>query len=146
MTINMLYGKLKAHNVSSNIEEIKGDLLELSALLGSTKQSLDPTPVRENRIFPVRLANREVTLTSAQETFAIVDRRHLGEDFAGKAKFLDFEMEDVHRLKSFLQWVSLEDRYLSLSVKEVFTADKASTRPLSDMEQQISLKAHSLLR
>lgn len=146
MTIDMLYERLKANSVSSDIEEIKRDLLEFSGLLKSTKKILDPTPVLENRIFPVRLANGKVRLKSAQDEFTIVDLNHWADDFAGKANFLDFGKEDVQRLKSFFQWAALEDRYLTESVKEISIADKASAKPLSDMDQHISLRAHALLR
>lgn len=145
MTIDMLYGKLKGSHAAA-IEEVKGDLLEFSALLPTSKKSFDPNPVRTSSIFPVRLPNGEVELLAAKDEFAIADRKHFAEDFAGKVAFLDFDMGDFQRLRAFLEWAGLEDRYLSRSVKEISTADKASTRPLSEPDRAIHRKAHALLR
>lgn len=146
MTIGMLYDKLKSPSLSATVDEIKGDLLEFNALLGTSKKEFDPEPMRKNTIFPVKHPDGEVTLASATDSFSINDRSNLAEHFIGKAPFLDFEMETVHRLRPLVEWAGLQERYLSRSVKEISTADKESTQLLTQRDRAVNARAHALLR
>ncbi|KAH8194219.1 hypothetical protein TruAng_011616 [Truncatella angustata] len=59
-------------------------------------------PVLENKIFPVRLADGCHELRTGLSSFAIRDRYLLGKDFADKAIFLDFTMNEVRDLQTFI--------------------------------------------
>jgi hypothetical protein len=146
MTLQVVYDKLKNDDLDFSVEEVKIDLLEFSSLLTSDNSKLDPRPVLRNRIFPVKSPNGVIKLQDGSRGFAIVDRINLRTDFAKKAKYLDFNLNEVRRIQPFIQWAGLEDRYLSTGVKEIFYAETTSTRPISSPDRDIKRKAHALLR
>jgi len=146
MTLEMVYDKLKNEALDISVQEVKRDLLEFSSLLASELNTLSPLPVLQNKIFPVRSSNGEVTLRDGYYDFAITDRIKLETAFAGIADFLDFELNEVGHLQHFIKWAGLEERYLSRGVKEIFSADTTTTRPISTPDREIKRKAHALLR
>lgn len=147
MTAKMVYDKLKAqHDESFSVREARETLLVFNSFLEAGSGDFDPAPILENRVFPVRFPDGDIRLCRGDDAFSLLDRKPLGEAFAHVAKFLDFDLLELHTLQPFIRWAGLGDRYLSASVKEITSADRESTRPISFPHREIRAKAHALLR
>lgn len=147
MTAKMVYDKLKAqHDESFSVREARETLLVFSSFLEAGSRDFDPAPILENRVFPVRFPDGDIRLCRGDDAFSLLDRKPLGEAFAHVAKFLDFDLQELHTLQPFIRWAGLGDQYLSASVKEITSADRESTRPMSFPHREIRAKAHALLR
>ncbi|KAJ4286909.1 hypothetical protein N0V88_007854 [Collariella sp. IMI 366227] len=146
LTLRMVYDELCNISPQRGVDEIKNIIWSLNALLQTEPDLLDPGPLRKAHIFPVRYPNGGVSLLSADTEFAIIDRDHLAARFRDCIKLLDYTLEDVRRLKPFLQWSELEQRYLSASVKEITSFQGGPTRPISMPNRNLNRKAHALLR
>ena len=141
----MVYDELRQSHQSST-EDIKVAILSLNGLLQTESTFLDPEPIREARIFPVRYPNGSVTLRSADVDFAIGDRAKLKTMFHDKINLLDFEMEDVQLLKPLIEWLKFQDRYLSNSVEESTSIFSSSGRPISRPDRDLKRKAYYIAR
>jgi hypothetical protein len=146
LTLRMVYDELCNVSPQRSVDEIKNIIWSLNALLQTESDRLDPEPLRKAHIFPVRHPDGSVILLSADTEFAIVDRDHLAARFRDRIKLLDYTLEEVRRLKPFLQWANLEQRYLSASVKEITSFQGGPTRPISMPNRNLNRKAHALLR
>jgi hypothetical protein len=147
MTAKMVYDKLKAPDGPElSVNEAKETLMAFNSFLTTKGGEFDPGPILENKVFPVRFPNGEIKLQKGTQGFALLDRKLLGDDFAGRAKFLHFGMDEIRTLQPFIKWAGLESRYLSKAVKEISSADGDSTRPISSLNRNIRQKAHALLR
>ncbi|KAK8875288.1 hypothetical protein PGQ11_005802 [Apiospora arundinis] len=147
-TTKMVYEKLTAEETTRlPMEEIKDTILAFSSLLESEGSVYDPEPVLQNKIFPVRLpGSGGRVLQNGKEGFAIWDRKPLGEAFSGQGKFLDFSMDLVRDLESFIGWAGLGNRYLSKAVKDFTAVDSSSTRVVTSPRLRVQSKAHALTR
>lgn len=145
LTIQMLYDELKQPSPQSDINDIKDAMLSLSSRLQTSPTLLDPQPILDANIFPVRYCNGEVVLRSAKVDFAIPDRDNLSNMFKEKITMLDFELEDIRRLKSFFEWTKLQGRYLSSCVKEG-TSVSGIGRPITTEIRDLKLRAYYILR
>jgi len=149
MTAGMVYDKLKArHDETFTSREAKETIMVFNSFLAAVSAPTDfpPNPVRENQIFPVRFPDGQVRLCNGLNAFSLKDRKILGETFARLANFLDFDLQELRRLEPFITWAGLGDRYLSTSVKEITSADRESTQPMSNPYREIRRKSHALLR
>ncbi|KAL4784029.1 hypothetical protein BJX76DRAFT_348158 [Aspergillus varians] len=149
LTLQMVHDKLvEQGRRQSSIAEIKQTIWLLNSYMqGESERDIpDPRKVLEAKVFPVRYPTGVVELCNCAADFAIADRKHLSDWFSGKAKFLDFDLNEIARLEQFLQWVGLDRRYLSSSVKEISMLHGDSYRSLSSPDRNISQKAHGLLR
>jgi hypothetical protein len=145
MTVKMVYDKLVGPKLSQ--EEAKQTLETFNSLLLAIENNqLDPTPVLQNEVFPVRFPDGNVRLLKGSDSFALLDRKSLGDDFHSKARFFDFSIEETQALYPFIKWSRLEDRFLSKSVTEISSASEETTRPISSPGREIKLKARALLR
>jgi len=88
-------------------------------------------------VFPVNLPDGRTRLLTALDNFAIIDRQDYAPYLKDKIKVLDFSIDEVRRLKSFIEWAGLTDRYLSRLVTErtvvedeICAIDKLLTRDL----------------
>ncbi|PNP45552.1 hypothetical protein TGAMA5MH_02775 [Trichoderma gamsii] len=120
-------------------------MLSLSSRLHTSSTPLDPQPILDANIFPVRYCNGEVVLRSAKVDFAIPDRDYLSAMFKEKITMLDFELEDIRRLKPFFEWTKLQGRYLSSCVVEG-TSVSDTGRPISEESRDLKLRAYYILR
>ncbi len=146
LTLQMVYDELRNSGPQRGVDEIKNIIWSLNALLQTEPDRIDPEPLRKAYIFPVRYTNGGISLLSADTEFAIVDRDYLAARFRERIKLLDYNLEDVRRLKPFLQWANLEQRYLSASVKEITSFHGGPTRSISMPNRSLKRKAHALLR
>ncbi|GAB1196804.1 hypothetical protein APSETT444_006081 [Aspergillus pseudonomiae] len=109
LTLEMVITKLVDQgSTSASIEEVKETIWLLNKYLQTDDEIPDSQSIWDAKVFPVRDVNGQTLPRSCDEAFSIADRKHLYDWFAGKARFLDFSVNDIHRLGPFLNWVGLE--------------------------------------
>lgn len=141
----MVYDELRQSS-GNNTEETKVAVLSLNGLLQTETTRLDPEPIRQAKVFPVRYPTGTVVLSSVSVDFAIGDRDKLRTMFRDKVALLDFEMEEVRRLRPLIEWLKLQDRYLSNSVEESTFILSDSERPISTPNRDLRRKAYHIAR
>ncbi|KAI8676088.1 hypothetical protein NCS56_00495700 [Fusarium sp. Ph1] len=119
---------------------------EASPLIYHVTQHGEPEPIRRAKIFPVRYPNGTVVLSSVGVDFAIGDREKLKTRFQDKISLLDFNLEDIRRLKPLFEWASLQDRYLSNSVQERTSISSDLGHPISSRNRDLKRKAYYIAR
>ncbi|KAF5680457.1 hypothetical protein FDENT_8396 [Fusarium denticulatum] len=145
LTLQMVYDELRQSS-GTNTEETKVAVLSLNGLLQTETTRLDPEPIRQAKVFPVRYPNGTVVLSSVSVDFAIGDRDKLKTMFRDKVALLDFEMDEVRRLRPLIEWLGLQDRYLSNSVEESTFICSDSERPISTPNRDLKRKAYHIAR
>lgn len=145
LTRQMVYDELR-QSPPSNTEVIKAAILSLNGLLQTESTPLDPEPIRQAKIFPVRYPTGTVALSSVSVDFAIGDRDKLKKMFCDKISLLDFDMEDVRALRPLIEWLRLQDRYLSNSVEEATSISNDTGRPISIPNRDLKCKAYHIAR
>ena len=145
LTLQMVYDELR-QSPRSSVDDIKVAILSLSGLLQTELILPDPEPIRNSKIFPVRYPNGTVVLSSVGVDFAIGDRDKLKTKFQDKVSLLDFDLEDVRRLKPLFEWLGLQDQYLSESVRERTSISSDSGRPISSQNRDLKRKAYYIAR
>ncbi|KAL2828008.1 hypothetical protein BDW59DRAFT_178954 [Aspergillus cavernicola] len=147
LTLQMVHDKLvNQGREQASTEEVKQTIWLLNSYMQNESNIPDPRQVVKAKVFPVQYPTGSVKLCSCAEDFAIADRKQLSDWFSGKAKFLDFNVNEITRLERFLQWVGLDRRYLSSSVKEISALRGDSYKTLTLPDRNIVRKAHGLLR
>lgn len=147
LTVDMVYQKLLHIGVNgSPPEELHRTLGLFNFLLQQNSEAPDLGNLLQGRIFPVRNTDNSNSIVSAETDFVIVDRQHVADAFAGRARMLDMGVEQVRQMKPFLQWAGLEGRFLSMSAKETTFVGAGVTCPISCASRDIKRKSHALLR
>ncbi|KAL3476148.1 hypothetical protein BJX99DRAFT_270598 [Aspergillus californicus] len=146
LTIQMVYDKLIQQAGDSPVEDVKETIWLLNSYIQDEQDVPNNKALLKSKVFPVAHPNGSVRLCSAAVDFAVTDRKHLFDWFSGKAKILDFDVDDTARLEPFIRWTGLDSRYLSSTVKEISALCGDSHRPLSSPGREIAPKAHGLLR
>ncbi|KAF5538359.1 ATPase-like ATP-binding domain-containing protein [Fusarium mexicanum] len=145
LTLQMVYDELRQSS-GKNTEETKVAVLSLNGLLQTEMTRLDPEPIRQAKVFPIRYPTGTVVLSSVSVDFAIGDRDKLKMMFRDKVALLDFEMDEVRRLRPLIEWLRLQDRYLSNSVEESTFICSDSERPISTPNRDLKRKAYHIAR
>ncbi|TEA17885.1 hypothetical protein C8034_v012030 [Colletotrichum sidae] len=148
LTLEMAYDELLAQDGNvDNIDEVKRVIWEFNAVFGTgTLDGDQRQKVLESRIFPVNHPSGDRTLDTAAAQFAITDHKALSARFGSEVKVLDFTLDQVRKLKDFFQWLGLEPRYLSASVKKVSTGVSGTLERLRDPARDVNKRAKSILR
>lgn len=149
LTLEMAYDELKQmgeRTPSPSIAAVKETIWALNSLLISAHSFPNGKPIFSGNVFPVRYPNGPVRLQTGQTQFAIADRKSLGDVFSSQAKILDFDLDEIRRLKPFFSWLELEMRYLSSMVKEISTVDGGRMSGLSQPDREIRQRADGLYR
>jgi hypothetical protein len=147
LTLQMVYDKLVSEgNGQQPPEKVKETIWLLNSYLQNEHDWPDPKHVLQGRVIPVKYPTGVIELCSSSVDFAVSDRIHLSGLFTGKAKFLDFDVNEVARLEPFLKWTGLDARYVSSSVKEISAVRGDVHRSLTSPSRKIAGKAHGLLR
>lgn len=133
----------------ATVERVTEQIRALNGLLGdaSAYPKVKPQRLLKARVFPVRAPGAEVEpeLSTEAEGFLIVDRAYLGRLFATRVRTLAFDLDQVHELTPFFQWLGLENRYyLSHMVKEISMVDEADKSPVPLSHCRIRSKAYAL--
>ncbi|KAN0122902.1 hypothetical protein V8E51_001228 [Hyaloscypha variabilis] len=115
-------------NIGSSTPEIsyvKNLLWSLKAILPSDTSAIPAfaDELASCRIFPVRMSNGSVQPLTANQDFAIIDRQNYADVLKNKIKILDFNLDEVRRLRPLIKWAGLTGRYLSRSVVENTVVD-----------------------
>lgn len=133
---------------SASNEEVRESIWTVNALLQVATDSTSYSSSEEIIkccIFPVSNPNGIITRASNAMSFFIVDREPLEAYFTAKVKLLAFSLNEVVRLRPFLLWACLEDRFLSNCVKEI-TSFNGYAEKVSDPDREVRNRAYSLLR
>ncbi|KAK2776158.1 INO80 chromatin remodeling complex protein [Colletotrichum kahawae] len=88
-----------------------------------------PQDVLKGRVLPIKWPNGNITLEPATTELCVIDRKNLQQLFEKKIKMLAFTLPEVARLRPFLKWTGLEERYLSVSVKATTSLLEAGATP-----------------
>lgn len=132
-----------------SVAKIKETIMAINTLLqGSTV--LEQTELRqtilESRILPIKYPDGTIELQSPQAKFAIVDRKYLGDLFSDGVNVLYFSLEEVRKLKCFIEWLNLDSCYLSVLVSESSAVTGDEKTRLRHPDRDIRNKAHELYR
>ncbi|KAF5722941.1 hypothetical protein FMUND_2298 [Fusarium mundagurra] len=120
LSLRILYNRL-IKSPKCEPQQMKEAIFILNDFLRSEPAFLDPQPVRNAEIFPVRDPDGSVSLRSVETDFAIGDNDNLRISFEKHISVIDFDLREFHRLKPFFRWLKLESRYLSRLVREDVT-------------------------
>ncbi|SCV38421.1 uncharacterized protein FFB14_06917 [Fusarium fujikuroi] len=120
LSLRILYDRL-IKSPKCEPQQMKGAIFILDDFLRREPVFLDPQPVRNAEIFPVRDPDEGISLRSAEKDFAIGDNDNLRIIFEKHISLLDFNLQEFYRLKPFFEWLKLESRYLSRCVREDVT-------------------------
>ena len=145
LTLQMVYDELR-QSPNDSPEEIKVAIRSLNEFLQTEPAYLDPEPIRKAKVFPIRYPNGNVSLGSIDVSFAIGDRERLKAAFETRISLLDFDLEDIRRLKPLFDWLRLEDRYLSSCVKEDTSIAGDSGTPIMSGKRYLKAKAYYITR
>jgi hypothetical protein len=119
--LKMVYDELLnlASRENVSIEEAQDLLRVFNSYLFSEKTDLNPGKLLQRKIFPVRGPDGQASLQTSRENFVIIDREGGYSGFRELLHTLDFSLSEICRLRPFITWAGLENRYLSKLVKEV---------------------------
>jgi hypothetical protein len=148
LTMQMVYNELK-DSPSNSVKDTKVAILTLNDFLQSEegkKGHWDPNPIKQAKVFPIRYPNGSISLSSVAVDFAIADRDNLRSEFEDKIVLLDYDLENVHRLKPFFTWLKIETLYLSRCVQEVTAITGESGSPITSRKRDLRLKAYYITR
>lgn len=125
--------------------EVKDTIRTVNSLLAMEAKPPSPGNILKRQIFPIRLPGGGIRCDSRDTDFFIVDREPLRRLFDKEVKLLDFTLDEVVRLRPFLTWTGLEERYLSVRVEEDTSFHGSGARPISSPDRNIRYRAHALL-
>lgn len=146
LNLQMVYDELLHTSRQMTINEVKSTIWSFNALLQTEQDRLDPRPLLEARVFPVKFPDGTKALTSTGTAFAIADRDYLDSLFKDRIRVLDYSLPEVRLLKPFFEWAGLTSRFLSACVKEITSVADGRRRPISLPNRDLKPKAHALLR
>ncbi|SPN99278.1 uncharacterized protein DNG_02315 [Cephalotrichum gorgonifer] len=146
LTLQIVYDDLLMTTTQMLVEDVKDKIWALNAFIQSDPSPPKPDNLLKAPVFPVKAPDCGVSLHSADAHFAIVDREKRAALFERKIKVLDYTLEEVWRLKPFLEWAGLQRRYLSSCIKEMTSVSDGVQRPISVLNRDLKRKAHAILR
>lgn len=129
-----------------SVNEVKDSIWTVNSLLAMETKPPPPGTILQHRIFPIRYPDGDIRCDAKTIQFSVIDREPLRRSFESKVKLLDFTLDEVVRLCPFLTWTCVEDRYLSVCVKEATSFRGSGARPISNPNRNIRCRAHALLR
>lgn len=145
LTMQMVYDELR-QSPERSIEDIKVALFSFNDFLQIEDGNWDPEPIKKAKIFPIVYPDGSTALRSMDVDFVIADPDILRSRFSDKIALLDFDLEDVHRLRPLFTWLKIQQRYLSKRVTERTGISGDSRLPISSPKRDLSLKAYQICR
>ncbi|KAF5604362.1 hypothetical protein FPCIR_908 [Fusarium pseudocircinatum] len=133
-------------NTAQPILDLKKLLWSLLDTLAADKgsSSVYADKIRDCRVFPVKLPSGVVQPMNALGDFCINDRPLYAAALKEKANFLDFSVEEVHRLRPVIEWLGVTKRYLSNVVTEKTSVDESQGIEDTVLAHDIASKADAL--
>lgn len=148
--LSMAIDELKdsASRGSAGLTEIKESIWVVNSLLSSVPNLPNPRTLSKASIFPIRRPDGNVQAASVATEFCIIDREPLESIFKGMVKILDFTLKEVAQLHPFIEWMQLQNRYISNCVKEItsFHGEISTSTTTLNPHRQIRNRAHAILR
>ncbi|PNP81519.1 hypothetical protein FNYG_05194 [Fusarium nygamai] len=144
---SLLYQNLQnVGNTTQPIPDLKKLLWSLLDTLAADtgSSSVDADKIRDCRVFPVKLPSGEVQPMNALGDFCINDRPLYAAALKENANFLDFSVEEVHRLRPVIEWLGLTKRYLSNVVTEKTSVDESQGTEDKVLARDIASKSAAL--
>lgn len=126
--------------------QVKDTIWTVNSLLATKAKPPPAKKILSLRIFPIRYPDGDIRCGSRSIGFFVVDREPLRRSFESKVKLLDFSLDEVVQLRPFMEWTRLEERYLSVCVKQVTSFRGSGARPISNPDRNIRYRAHAVLR
>lgn len=133
--------RLANGDIAPPIQQVSDLIKEISSR-GPTPEALNG--LRDCNILPIKGIDSQVSLQHAASRFAIVDRLQYEDLFRGKIPMLDFGLEDIHELQPFLSALGLDDRYMSLNIKDKSMADPSTLDSI--LSRGMRAKAYAFYR
>jgi len=133
--------RLANGDIAPPIQQVS-DLIQEISSRAPTPEALNG--LRDCNILPIKGIDGQVSLQHAASRFAIVDRLQYEDLFRGKIPMLDFGLEDIHKLQPFLSALGLEDRYMSLNIKEKSMANSSTLDSI--LSRRMRAKAYAFYR
>jgi hypothetical protein len=167
LTLQMVYDELVQTTADAPMDRVKAAVNTFNSLLqsgddpdeavdpaasvgnrrDSARPGLDPKRVLSAPVFVVRYPNGGKTLVKGSDVeFAIADRQDLAGYFAGRVTTLDYDLREVRRLMPFFEWVGVEGRCMSASVRQFTSVSGGQQRPITEPMYDVRFKAHAILR
>ncbi|CAG9997117.1 unnamed protein product [Clonostachys byssicola] len=147
LTLQMLYDELRHAGGQKSIDDIKNHIWSLNTLLQADQTHIDPAPLLREAILPVKYPGGGLALGNIDAVFAVGDDRQLCGRLQAYINLLDYDFEEIRRLKPFICWAKLDERYVSQSVREFTRVSPSATRrPITEEKYDISRKAYAILR
>ena len=133
--------RLTDERVGASFQQIK-DLIYDINLCRPDLESL--YELRPRRFLPIKSTNGQVTLGKITDKFAVIDHPQYGRIFESKVPVLDFDFEEIHKLRPFLYSLSLGDRFMSQMVRETSTAD--GSHKDTELSEKMREKSYAIFR
>ena len=92
------------------------------------------------------MSNGSVQPLTANQDFAIIDRQNYADVLKNKIKILDFNLDEVRRLRPLIKWAGLTGRYLSRSVVENTVVDDELCIEDENLTYDLARKAGAFAR
>lgn len=148
--LNMIHNELKSLSSKENVDigEFKLLIKTFNSHLESADTAPAATEIYKKRVFPVRYPDGQTKLVPAMDlnNAVIIDREGPYAEFKDLVNTLDFSHQEVCRLRPFIKWAKLEDRYISRCVVEESRTEGGRELPISSPERDVRMKSHGLLR
>jgi hypothetical protein len=135
--------RMLAEERPPNVHEIKTAIENINRLQ-PTNTDLDS--IRHLRCLPVKIADGRAELASTASQFFVVDRIEYGTAFRDKVPIMDFSLEDIRRLRPFLDALELGDRYMSLAIEETTTVQQPASEPSTILTRAFRQKSKAFYR
>ena len=125
LTVTMLVSDLSKRATARTLkyEDAKSLIFKINTMLATEvidyRLQAKFDELANSKCFPVKKQDGTLTLQSTSEDFATVDHARFGQAFRQKADLFDFDLDDVQRLRRFLEATNLTNSYLSSLVEEV---------------------------
>ena len=123
------------------VEQIKGLLKEIN-LWQPVENNVQE--LRDKKILPAKTKHGRKILMSPMDTFAIVDRQKYGDIFTKKVATLDFTLEEIRSIKTFLSALGLDNRYVSHLANETSKVEDAMEGVI--LSEDFRRRAYALVR
>ncbi|KAK2755514.1 hypothetical protein FQN54_006454 [Arachnomyces sp. PD_36] len=145
-TIATYVEQLKQLSTSSSPDaaQVKSAIRSLNQL---GPNSDDVRDLEDVEFLPLRLGNNSlIEFDSPSSSFWIVDRDEYGAAFNGKVHVLGFSLEETREFRQFLLALGLEDRHMSMAVRQNTNVIDPDHTPSRRLTSQFREKARILLR
>ncbi|KAG5763235.1 hypothetical protein H9Q72_008661 [Fusarium xylarioides] len=147
MSASLVYQHLlNVENTIQPIPDLKKLFWSLRDSLAANKgsSSVYADKIRSCRVFPVKLPSGEVQPMNVLGDFCINDRPIYAAALKDQANFLNFSVEEIHRLQPVIEWLRLTERYLSRVITEKTTVDGSQGTEDKVLAHDIASKSAAL--